>query len=154
MNSKTKLHTFFKVMTGFMLLAFFSVNSSAQTISGKWKTIDDETGEAKSIVQIWKSSDGLFYGKIMEIFDKTKQDGVCDKCDKDDPRYNKKVLGMKIIMEMKKTGANEWTGGTILDPNNGSVYKCKLSRKGDNLLVRGFIGISLIGRTQTWLPAN
>ena len=154
MNSKTKLNTTLKVVLSLMLVVFFSVSTHSQTISGKWKTIDDETGEARSIVQIWKSKDGLFYGKIMKLFDETKKDNVCDKCDKDDPRYMQKVVGMKIIMKMKKTSKNEWTGGTILDPNNGSVYKCKLSRKGDNLLVRGFIGISLIGRTQTWLPAK
>ncbi len=130
----------------------FSSSSFGQTISGKWKTIDDETGEEKSIVQIWKAKDGLFYGKIMKLFDESKKDNVCDKCDEDDPRYNKKIVGLKIIMEMKKSGTNEWTGGTILDPNNGKVYKCKISRDGDNLLLRGFIGFSLLGRTQTWLP--
>ncbi len=154
MNSKTKLNYTLKVVLSLSLLVFFSIGSNSQTISGKWKTIDDETNEAKSIVQIWKSSDGLFYGKIMHLFEEKDRDNVCDECDKDDPRYMKKVVGMKIIMKMKKTGKNEWTGGTILDPKNGSVYKCKLSRKGDNLLVRGFIGISLIGRTQTWLPAD
>ncbi|RLD66378.1 MAG: DUF2147 domain-containing protein, partial [Bacteroidetes bacterium] len=72
----------------------------------------------------------------------------------DDARYNQKVVGMKIIMKMKKSDTNEWSGGTILDPNNGKVYKCKISRDGDNLAVRGFIGFSIIGRTQTWLPAE
>ena len=137
-----------------LILLMFSSTSIGQTISGKWKTIDDETGEEKSVVQIWKSKDGLFYGKIMKIFDESKKDNVCDKCDEDDARYNKKIIGMKIIMKMKKTGANEWSGGTILDPNNGKVYKCKISRDGDNLSMRGFIGFSLIGRTQTWLPAK
>jgi len=132
----------------------FSSSSIGQTISGKWKTIDDETGEEKSVVQIWKAKDGLFYGKIMKLFDESKKDNVCDKCDEDDARYNQKVVGMKIIMKMKKSDTNEWTGGTILDPNNGKVYKCKISRDGDNLSMRGFIGFSLIGRTQTWLPAE
>ncbi|MEN8121209.1 MAG: DUF2147 domain-containing protein [Bacteroidota bacterium] len=142
------------IINSLVLLVFlmFSSSSFSQTISGKWKTIDDETGEEKSIVQIWKAKDGLFYGKIMKLFDESKKDNVCDKCDEDDPRYNQKVVGMKIIMKMKKTDANEWTGGTILDPNNGKVYKCKLSRDGDKLAVRGFIGFSLIGRTQTWVP--
>ncbi len=136
------------------VLMMFSSSSFGQTIVGKWKTIDDETGEEKSIVQIWKAKDNLYYGKIMKLFDETKQDNICDVCDEDDPRYNKKVVGMKIIMEMEKTGANEWTEGTILDPNNGKVYKCKISLDGKNLAVRGFIGFSLIGRTQTWLPAK
>ena len=138
-----------------LTLLLFSTTSFSQTIVGKWKTIDDETGEAKSIVQIWKAkSDGLYYGKIMKLFDESKKDNVCDVCDEDDPRYNQKVVGMKIIMKLKKTGANQWEGGTILDPNNGKVYKCKIEIDGENLKLRGFIGFSLIGRTQTWLPAK
>jgi uncharacterized protein (DUF2147 family) len=136
-----------------LVLLLFSTNSFGQ-ITGKWKTIDDETGEAKSIVQIWKSSDGFYYGKIMKLYDETKKDDVCDKCDEDDARYNQKIVGMKIIMKMEKSDDNEWTGGTILDLANGKVYKCKLSRNGKNLDVRGYIGFSLIGRTQTWLQAD
>ncbi len=144
------------IINSLVLLVFlmFSSSSIGQTISGKWKTIDDETGEEKSVVQIWKAKDVLFYGKIMKLFDEIKKDNVCDKCDEDDSRYNQKVVGMKIIMKMKKSDTNEWSGGTILDPNNGKVYKCKISRDGDNLAVRGFIGFSIIGRTQTWLPAE
>lgn len=144
------------IINSLVLLTFlmFSSTSFSQTISGKWKTIDDETGEEKSIVQIWKAKDGLFYGKIMKLFDESKKDDVCDECDEDDPRYNQKIVGMKIIMKMKKKDANEWSGGTILDPKNGKVYKCKISRDGDNLLLRGYIGISLLGRTQKWLPVK
>lgn len=137
-----------------LMFLLFSTASFSQTVVGKWKTIDDETGEAKSIVQIWKAKDGLYYGKIMKLFEEDKRDNVCDKCDEKDSRYNQKVVGMKIIMKMKKTDKNEWTGGTILDPNNGKVYKCKMSIDGENIAVRGFIGFSLIGRTQTWLPSK
>ena len=142
------------IINSLVLLVFlmFSSSSIGQTISGKWKTIDDETGEEKSVVQIWKAKDGLFYGKIMKLFDDSKKNNVCDKCEESDVRYNKKVVGMKIIMKMKKTDTNEWSEGTILDPNNGKVYKCKISRDGVNLAVRGFIGFSIIGRTQTWIP--
>lgn len=138
----------------FLLIAilFISTSSFSQTIIGKWKTIDDETGDAKSIVQIWKAKDGFYYGKIMKLYDKTKQNSVCNKCDESDPRYKQKVLGMKIIMKMKKTGKNEWTEGTILDPNNGKVYKCKLFREGKNLMVRGYI--AFLYRTQKWLPVE
>jgi len=96
----------------------------------------------------------MFYGKIIKIFDESKTDNVCDKCDKKDSRYMQKVLGMKIIMEMKKTGTNEWTGGTILNRDDGKVYKCKMSRVGDNLLMSVIIGFSFVGQTQTWLPAK
>jgi len=137
----------------FILLALmFTSQYGWSQIVGKWKTIDDETGKEKSIVQIWKADDGMYYGKIMKLFDETKKDNVCDKCDPKDPRYNQKVVGMKIIMNMKKTGDNEYTEGTILDPNNGKVYRCKLFRDGKNLAVRGYI--AFLYRTQTWLPAE
>lgn len=152
MYLKSNLNKALKFGMALMAVLLFSVGANSQTITGKWKTIDDETGEAKSIVQIWLSDDGMYYGKIMKLFDESKKDNVCDKCDKSDPRYNQKVVGMKIIMKMKKTGDNEYTEGTILDPNNGKVYKCKLFREGDNLMVRGYI--AFLYRTQTWLPAD
>ena len=153
MNLKSNRIAILRVLMVSMAIMFFSQSGWSQIV-GKWKTIDDETNQAKSIVQIWKADDGLYYGKVMKLFDETKKDNVCDKCDPKDARYKQKVVGMKIIMKMKMTSSNEWTDGTILDPNNGKVYKCKLYREGKNLMVRGFIGISVIGRTQTWLPAE
>ena len=136
------------------VLLMLSSTLLGQTISGNWITIDSKTGKDKSVVQIWKAQDDMFYGKIIKIFDESKTDNVCDKCDKKDSRYMQKVLGMKIIMEMKKTGTNEWTGGTILNRDDGKVYKCKMSRVGDNLLMSVIIGFSFVGQTQTWLPAK
>lgn len=142
-------------ISGLITIAFLSVSLvSYSQIEGKWKTIDDETGEAKSIVEIWKANDGLYYGKIIKLFDETKQNDVCDECDKDDPRYNKPIVGMLIIRKMEKVDDNEWDEGDILDPANGKVYDCKMWREGKNLQVRGYIGWSLIGRSQTWLPAK
>ncbi len=152
MSTKFNLRAIFKTVMVIIIFALIGQNAYSQTIVGKWKTIDDETGEAKSIVQIWKAEDGMFYGKVMKLFDPKKQESVCDKCDPSDTRYNQKVLGMKVIMGMKKTGANEWTDGTILDPNNGKVYKCKLFVEGKNLRVRGYI--AFLYRTQSWLPAE
>lgn len=140
------------LISGMVLLLFSTVSFSQ--IEGKWKTIDDETGEAKSIVEIWKAKDGLYYGKIIKLFDETKQNDVCDECDEDDPRYKKPIVGMVIIRKMEKTDDNEWDEGDILDPANGKVYDCKMWREGKNLQVRGYLGWSLIGRSQTWLPAN
>jgi uncharacterized protein (DUF2147 family) len=153
MNLKTNKISTFKMLVACLVFLFLSQTGWSQIV-GKWKTIDDETNQAKSIVEIWKSSDGMYYGKIMKLFDETKKDNVCDKCDPKDPRYKQKIVGLKIIMGMKKTAENEWSGGNILDPNNGKVYKCKLYREGKNLMVRGFIGVSVIGRTQTWLPGE
>ena len=132
-----------------LALSMISVFSFAQ-IEGKWKTIDDETGKAKSIVEIFKKSDGKYYGKISQLLIKPAN-ANCVAC-KDD-RKNKPLLGMEIIRGLKKEGS-EFTGGSITDPKNGKSYKCTITKEGDKLNVRGYMGISLIGRTQTWHKAD
>lgn len=126
-------------------LSFIGVLSSAQ-IEGKWKTIDDETGKAKSIVEIYKKSDGKYYGKIDQLLIKPEH-ANCVEC-KDD-RKGKPLLGLEIIRGLAKD-SDEFSGGTITDPKNGKTYKCIIKREGNKLNVRGYIGISLIGRSQTW----
>ena len=121
---------------------------SAQSIVGKWKSIDDETGKPKSVVEIFEKN-GKVYGKIVKLFrdPSEDQDPVCDKCD--DDRKDKKIIGMEIIREMVKDD-DEWEDGTIMDPKKGTVYDCKLWIEGGNLKVRGYV--LFIYRTQTWLP--
>ncbi|MGS0748537.1 DUF2147 domain-containing protein [Halpernia sp. GG3] len=127
----------------------YSAISYAQ-IEGKWKTIDDETGKAKSIVEIYKKSDGKYYGKVVQLLMKPENNN-CINC-KDD-RKNKPILGLEIIRGLSKDDS-DFDGGTITDPKNGKTYKCTISRSGDKLNVRGYIGFSLIGRTQTWTKAD
>lgn len=139
-------------MRKLLLTSAFSllgVLSFAQ-IEGKWKTIDDETKQAKSIVEIYKKSDGKYYGKVSQLLIKPA-DPNCTSC-KDD-RKGKPILGMEIIRGLKKDD-DEFTGGTITDPKTGKTYKCTITRDGDQLNVRGYIGLSLIGRTQTWQKVN
>lgn len=120
-------------------------------ISGQWKTIDDETGKAKSIVQIYKKTDGKLYGKIVKLFREKGEDPdpICDDCT--DYRKNKKIIGMEIITGLEQDG-NEWyADDAILDPANGKIYDCKIwLEPSDNsvLNVRGYIGWFF--RTQTW----
>jgi uncharacterized protein (DUF2147 family) len=130
-----------------MLLISFSAN--AQSVLGKWKTIDDETGEPKSIVEI-SDRGGKVYGKIVKLFRKPNedQDPVCDDCDPEDPRYKKKIIGMEIMKDLVKDD-DEYSGGEILDPNNGKVYRCKIWLEGKDLMLRGYIGPFY--RTQTWV---
>ncbi|ASW76083.1 signal peptide protein [Chryseobacterium piperi] len=130
-------------------LSIVSVMSFAQ-VEGKWKTIDDETKQAKSIVEIYKKSDGLYYGKVSQLLIKPA-DPNCTSC-KDD-RKGKPILGMEIIRGLKKDG-DEYTGGTITDPKTGKTYKCTITRSGDQLNVRGYVGLSLLGRTQIWQKVN
>ena len=127
----------------------YSAISYAQ-IEGKWKTIDDETGKAKSIVEIYKKSDNKYYGKVVQLLMKPEF-ANCINC-KDD-RKNQPILGLEIIRGLSKDGS-DFDGGTITDPKNGKTYKCTISRDGQKLNVRGYIGFSLIGRTQTWMKAD
>ncbi|WP_312324792.1 DUF2147 domain-containing protein [Soonwooa sp.] len=137
-----------KYMLAFATI-FISAMSFAQ-IEGKWKTIDDETGKAKSYVEIFKKSDGKYYGKVVQLLIKPT-DPNCTGC-KDD-RKGKPILGMEVIRGLSKDG-NEFTAGTITDPKNGKTYKCTITKDGDKLNVRGYMGISLIGRTQTWYKVD
>ncbi|WP_313360299.1 DUF2147 domain-containing protein [Empedobacter sp.] len=128
---------------------FFMLTSLmyAQSPIGTWKTIDDETKQAKSYVEIFEK-DGKLYGKVTKILTKGKEDAKCTDCSGE--LKNKPILGMQILSGLKKDG-KEWNGGKIIDPNSGKEYKAKMSLNGnDKLDVRGFIGISLVGRTQTW----
>ena len=128
---------------------FFMLTSLmyAQSPIGTWKTIDDETKQAKSYVEIFEK-DGKLYGKVTKILTKGKENAVCSDCS--GALKNKPILGMQILSGLKKDG-KEWNGGKIIDPNSGKEYKAKMSLNGsDKLDVRGYIGISLVGRTQTW----
>lgn len=119
--------------------------SSAQDISGRWVTIDDNTGKRRSVVEIGVK-DGKANGRIVEIYDKTKADKTCDACT--DDRKDKRILGMEIIRGMMKD-ADEWEDGTIMDPDNGKVYDCKLWLENGQLKVRGYVAFFF--RTQTWV---
>lgn len=132
-----------------LIAILLATNSFSQTVIGKWKTIDDVTGQAKSIVEIYEKS-GKIYGKVIEIFDKNRANDLCTKCTEDNDK-NKPILGLTIIKDLKKDG-DEYSSGKILDPKTGTLYKCSITLEGtDKLKVRGFIGISLFGRTQTWI---
>ncbi len=125
--------------------------SSAQggdTISGTWKTFDDETNLPAAIVQITEKN-GVFSGVITKLLD-TSGPLTCEKCT--DSRKGKPILGMEILSGLKKTGES-YSGGQILDPDDGEIYKAemKLKDQGAKLDLRAYIGIPLLGRTQTWI---
>ena len=126
------------------MTGIFSVNAQ---VTGKWKTIDDETGQAKSIVEIYEQN-GKIYGKVIEILNPAKKQAKCTKCKGDDK--DKPIDGLVIIKGLTKDG-NEYTDGDILDPNKGKLYSCTIKLDGnDKLNVRGYVGFSLLGRTQVW----
>jgi uncharacterized protein (DUF2147 family) len=136
-----------------VLLVFFWTATFALAAGspvGKWKTIDDKTNKAMSIIEIYEQDDMLF-GKIIELLQ--EKDGgkgkLCDKCKGAD--LNKPIVGM-VIMKGLKADGDEYSGGTVMDPDNGKVYKCKIEviEGGAKLKVRGYIGVSLAGRNQFW----
>ncbi|MBC7734205.1 MAG: DUF2147 domain-containing protein [Bacteriovorax sp.] len=135
-------------------LGLFAAIAHAQaTPAGLWKTIDDESKKEKSLIRITESG-GVFTGKLEKLLDPaTRPDAVCEKCT--DDRKDKPVLGMTLVKGVRQSESNKerWDGGEILDPNNGKVYKVRLTpgEGGKTLAVRGYIGAPLLGRTQTWL---
>lgn len=126
------------------ILSFIGVLSFAQ-IEGKWKTIDDETGKPKSIVEIFKKNDGKYYGKIAQLLIKPENNN-CVKC-KDD-RKNKPLIGLEIIRGLSKDG-DEFSGGTITNPKDGKSYKTEIVREGNTLKVKAIV-LGIAVKTQTW----
>jgi len=126
-------------------------NSSVDSPVGLWKTVDDATGKVKSVVSIWIENNKL-YGRVQKLVDPDPKDPnpTCDDCTGD--QKGKRVIGLRILWDLRKDG-DGWSGGSILDPANGKIYKCLLSLEdgGKKLKVRGYLGISLLGRTQYWL---
>ena len=131
----------------FFVLLFCSTTTFSQ-VTGIWISIDDNSGEPRSIIEIVEQS-GKYFGKVVKIFAKPGEpnDPVCDKCDAEDNRFKMKIIGMEILRNAAKEGS-EFTGGSILDPENGKVYRCKFWLEGGNLKLRGYWGPFF--RTQTW----
>ncbi len=131
-----------------LLLIVSNFYAQKQSVLGKWKTIDDETGAPKAIVEIYEKS-GKIYGKIITVLEEQNKDKLCVNCSGEDK--NKPILGMVIIKGLSKEDNNEYGSGKILDPKTGKIYKCFIHLEGnDKLKVRGYIGISILGRTQYW----
>jgi uncharacterized protein (DUF2147 family) len=135
---------------GLLVLSAGLAWSQGASPVGVWRSIDDKTKKERSIIRITEAN-GELQGVVEKIFDQPGDDPahLCKECKGD--RKDKPIVGMTILWGLKKDGES-WTGGEILDPKNGRVYKAKItpSADGKTLDVRGFIGVSLIGRTQTW----
>ena len=128
-------------------------NAFAQTTPvGVWKTIDDKTNTEKAQVRVTETG-GVLSARLEKLLAAdAKQDAVCDKCT--DDRKDKPLVGLEIMRGVKKSDAeNTWDGGTILDAAEGKVYKVRLQPTdgGKKLEVRGYVGMPMLGRTQTWI---
>lgn len=135
-------------------LVFLSIGvaKGQSSIVGKWTTIDDETNKPRSTVEIVERN-GKYYGKIISLISQPGDDSdpICDKCASEDDRFNKKIIGMEILRDMGKDG-EEYSEGTILDPKDGKIYRCKIWIENNNLKLRGYWGPFF--RTQTWLHSR
>ncbi|MEM6263916.1 MAG: DUF2147 domain-containing protein [Bacteroidota bacterium] len=128
------------------ILMLCCMTAAAQSPVGTWKTVDDDSGEARSYVEIYEAG-GKLYGKITKLLNQDSG-ARCDQCS--GAKKNKPVVGLVIIEKMEPQ-KNLWEGGTILDPENGNEYDCEFWMDGSNLKVKGkhWTGFS---RTQTWYP--
>ncbi|WP_028230744.1 DUF2147 domain-containing protein [Paraburkholderia mimosarum] len=134
-----------------LLCGALAAHAQTDTPVGVWQTIDDQTGQPKALVQISADANGDLSGKVIKgLSGKDQPDRRCTACT--DSRKDQPILGMTIIDSMKKTN-DGWDGGHILDPENGKVYRCKMHTEdgGQKLVVRGYLGIALLGRSQTWV---
>jgi uncharacterized protein (DUF2147 family) len=135
----------------FITLLFVN-NVFSQSVFGKWKTIDDRTGNPKGIIEVYQK-DGKMHGKILEILEVGKENFLCTKCDgylKDKP-----VIGMVILQNAEKHNNGEWKGNHLFDPEQAMTFRCKIWLNPDNpneLKVRGYL--AFIYRTQTWLKVK
>jgi uncharacterized protein (DUF2147 family) len=130
----------------FFLALLITVNGFGQGLLGVWKTIDDKTGEPKSHVEIYKKGN-KYFGKVVKLLP-TATTKICNDCPGD--KKGKSLIDLDILWDMKDY-KDYWSYGKIVDPADGKVYKCNISLEGNDMLkVRGYIGFSLLGRTQTW----
>ncbi|OTG75177.1 signal peptidase [Acinetobacter sp. ANC 4169] len=136
-------------------LVFSSLTSVAfaNDISGTWKNIDDKTGSSKAILEIRQESNGTYTAQVVKV---TPRPGytpkeICVKCPA--PYTNKPILGMDILKGLKHVEGPNYANGKIIDPLSGHIYsmKAKLSANGKRLTLRGYVGVSALGRSQTWI---
>ena len=135
----------------FAVTLLFSVTLFAQNpLLGEWITVDDATGEQKSIVRIYQADNGKYYGTIIQLLEENGEAAVCTECTGED--HNKPIVGLTIIRDMQLKD-NELRGGKVLDPDNGKFYYAKVYLKDGKLILRGSLDkAGLLGRSQTWLP--
>ena len=145
-----------KQFIGAFLLSAVSSFSFAEDIIGLWQSIDDKTGAPKALVEIRKEADNTYAGKVVKL---TPRAGYTPKetcVDCPAPYTNKPIIGLDVVTGLKSTDGLNYTSGRILDPNTGKLYsmKAKLSSNGKRLHLRGYLGISALGRNQIWIRVN
>jgi uncharacterized protein (DUF2147 family) len=145
----------FRITSCVSLLCFLQAGARAVPAEpspvGLWRTVDDRTHKPRAIIRIYEEN-GIFFGKIENSFDPEELTARCEKCSGD--RKDAPVIGLVIMRGITKHGS-EYRGGEILDPETGWTYRCRftISTEGEMLFVRGYLGLAVLGRTQTWTRA-
>lgn len=136
-----------------VMLSALSHAAFAEDITGLWKNIDDKTGSSKAVLEIRQAANGTYNGRIVKV---TPRPGytpkeTCVNCPA--PYTDKPIVGLEVLTGLKHTDDENYTGGRLLDPLSGKVYstKAKLSANGKRLQLRGYVGVSALGRNQTWI---
>ena len=137
-----------KLLLAFIFVVFCLPLVAAQSnLEGNWTTIDDKTGEKRAVLHFFIKDDTLS-ATIEKIYPQPGDTGICSVCPgifKDKP-----MQGLEVVWGLKEDGSGVWDGGQILDAKMGKIYQVKINMKDDKLYVRGYIGLSILGRTQIW----
>jgi uncharacterized protein (DUF2147 family) len=136
---------------GTFLLVSYGNAQSTDPVLGVWKTIDEKTNQPSSLIRL-DEKNGELIGTVTELIPSPGETLVthCNLCK--DERKGKPIIGMMIMKGLKKSSPGAWSAGEILDPEDGEIYKVKINMVNDKTLeVRGYIGVPLLGRTQTWV---
>ena len=134
-----------------MLTASVFANANDPLNGTVWKTIDDTTGKPKAVVKFTEQKNGTLSAAIQSILT-PGEENACTKCE--GTYKNKSLKGVTIVHNLKNAGGTSYEGGSILDPKNGKTYKLKGELSDNQLKLRGYMGISALGRNQTWVRAN
>lgn len=140
------------IMCSLVFVMAYGAESSLNSPIGYWRTLDEVTGKPKSIIRIWKDENNKLQGKVIKVFTSDGSDPttkICSACT--GIMHNQPIIGMVVLtgLTAKK---QQWGNGQIVDPENGKSYKCALRtlENGKKLHVRGYLGLPLLGRSQTW----
>ena len=144
------------VLSTSLILSAIGSTAFAEDISGMWKNIDDKTGSSKAVLDIRKEKNGSYTAKIVKITPRPGYNAkeTCVKCPA--PYTNQPILGMDILKGLQHISNGSYANGKIIDPLSGNIYstKAKLSSNGNRLTLRGYVGVSALGRSQTWLRVD
>ena len=134
----------------FCCLFFCHIDISAQTVEGKWYSLDPDD-QKETIIELYRKDDKL-YGKVIALLQDEDRKKTCRKCP--DLYKDKPILGLEILRDFTYED-DLWTNGVILIPKTGKEYQCNISVDDTGrLVIRGYIGFSLLGRSTYWYPVE